>query len=155
MEKSQQVNRPKIFCRASSGQRLAAAIVCLAVVAFFGAFALAAHYKFDIGRWLGPCGFKQRTGLPCPTCGMTTATLAFSQGRILDAFYIQPACALLWCLTVLAAFCALITAVFGVYFRFFRNFFAEVKLRYMILALLVIIAAAWAVTLARALALRS
>jgi hypothetical protein len=155
METSQQVNKRKIFCRASSGQRLAAAIVCLAVVAFFGAFALAGYLRFDIGRWLGPCGFKQRTGLPCPTCGMTTATLAFSQGKIFDAFYIQPAGGLLCCLMVLTAFLALIIAVFGVYPRFLRNFFAEVKLRYMILALLIIIAAAWAVTLARALALRS
>jgi hypothetical protein len=155
METSQQVNKRKIFCRASSGQRLTAAIVCLAVLAFFGMFALAGHYKFDIGRWLGPCGFRQRTGLPCPTCGMTTATLAFSQGKIFEAFYIQPACGLLCCLTVVAAFFALVIAVFGVYFRFLRNFFAEVKLRYMILALLIIIAAAWAVTLARALAPKS
>ena len=155
METSQQVNKRKIFCRASSGQRLTAAIFCLAVVAFFGAFAAAGHYKFDIGRWLGPCGFKQRTGLPCPTCGMTTATLAFAQGRIFEAFYIQPACGLLCLLMVLAAFFALVTAVFGVYLRFFRNFFAEVKIRYMILALTIIIAAAWAVTLARALSPRS
>ncbi len=59
-----------------------AAIVCLAVVAYFGAFALIAHYQVDMGRHLGYCGFKQRTGLPCVSCGMTTATLAFAQGNI-------------------------------------------------------------------------
>jgi len=47
---------------------------------------------------------------------------------------------------------ALFTAVFGVYFRFVKRFFAEVKIRHIIVALLVIIAAGWAVTLARALA---
>lgn len=152
MQASQQLNKPKFFYRASSGQRKVAAIVCLGIILFFAAFALTGHYHIDMGRWLGPCGFKQRTGLPCPTCGVTTATLAFAQGRILEAFDIQPACGLLCSVMVIAAFMAFIIAVFGVYFRFIERFFKEVKLRYMILALIIIIAAGWAVTLARALA---
>jgi hypothetical protein len=152
MQTSQQENKPKVFYPASFRQRLAAAIICLAVAAFFGVFALAAHYKIDMGRWLGYCGFKQRIGLPCVTCGMTTATLAFAQGKILEAFYIQPACALLCCIAVIAGVLALFTPVFGVYFGFIKRFFTEVKLRYIILALLIILAAGWAVTLARALA---
>ncbi len=86
---------------------------------------------------------------------MTTATLAFAQGKIVEAFYIQPACGLLCSLMAVTAFVAFIVAVFGVYFGFIRRFFAEVKLRYMILALIIIVAAGWAVTLARALAARS
>jgi hypothetical protein len=105
-----------------------------------------------MGRWLGRCGFKQQTGLPCPTCGMTTATLAFAQGKVAEAFYIQPACGLICFVMVLTAVLAFIIAVFGVYFRFIERFFIEVKLRYMILALIIIIVAGWAVTLARALA---
>ena len=151
MHASQQLNKPKFFCRASSGQRKVSAIVCLGIIVFFVVFALAGHYKIDMGRLLGYCGFKQRYGLPCPTCGMTTATLAFAQGRILEAFYIQPACGLLCCVIVLAAIMAFIIAVFGVYFRFIERFFEEVKIRYMILALVVIIIAGWAVTFARAL----
>ncbi len=131
---------------------MAAAIVCLAVVGFFGLFALAGHYNINMGRWLGYCGFKQRYGLPCPTCGMTTAVLAFAQGKIFEAFYIQPTCALLCCVLVVIALLAFVTAVLGVYFRFLEHFFADVKVRYIILALIVIIAAGWAVTLARALA---
>jgi len=42
-------------------------------------------------------------------------------------------------------------AVFGVYFGFLKRFIAEVKVRYIILALVIIFAASWAVTLARAL----
>ena len=126
-------------------------IVCLAVVGFFGIFALAGHYNIDMGRWLGYCGFKQRYGLPCPTCGMTTATLAFAQGKIFEAFFIQPAGALLCSVLVVIALLALVIAVFGVYFRFLERFFREVKIKYIILALIVIIAAGWAVTLARAL----
>ncbi len=131
---------------------MAAAIVCLAVVGFFGLFALASHYNINMGRLLGYCGFQQRYGLPCPTCGMTTAVLAFAQVKIFEAFFIQPACALLCCVLVVIAFLAFVIAVFGVYFRFLEHFFAEVKVRYIILALIVIIAAGWAVTLARALA---
>lgn len=131
---------------------MVAAIVCFGIIVFFAGFALADHYKIDMGRWLGYCGFKQRTGLPCPTCGMTTATLAFAQGKIFEAFYTQPACGLLCSVMVIAAILAFIIAVFGVYFHFIERFFTEVKLRYMILALIIIVAAGWAVTLARAVA---
>lgn len=131
---------------------MVAAIVCFGIIVFFAVFALVGHYKINMGRWLGYCGFKQRTGLPCPTCGMTTATLAFAQGRIFEAFNIQPACGLLCSIMVIAAILAFIIAVFGIYFRFIERFFAEVKLRYMILALIIIIVAGWAVTLARAVA---
>jgi len=124
----------------------------LGIIFFFAVFALAGHYKFDMGRMFGYCGFKQRTGLPCPTCGMTTATLAFSQGRILEAFYIQPAGGLLCSIMIIVGILAFIIAVFGVYFRFIERFFTEIKLRYMILALIIIIAAGWAVTFARAIA---
>ena len=150
METIQQVNKTKLFIRASTRQRLAAAIICLAVLVFFGVFALAGHYKVDMGRWLGYCGFKQRYGLPCPTCGMTTATLAFSQGKILHAFYVQPACALLCCLIILIALIAFFTAISGKHFCFIERFLNEIKVRYIILALLIIIAAGWAVTLAHA-----
>ena len=151
MQASQQVNKLKVFRRASSRQRLIAAVVCIAVVAFFGLFAWAGHNKTDMGRWLGYCGFKQKYNQPCPTCGVTTAVLAFAQGRIFEAFYIQPAAGLFCCVLVAAAFLALLIAVFGVYFGFLERFFTQVKIRYIILALLIIIAAGWAVTLARAL----
>ncbi len=155
MQIIQQVNKLKYFSRASSRQRITALIVCLAVVGFFGFFALVGRSNIDMGRWLGYCGFQQRHGLPCPTCGMTTATLAFSHGKISEAFYIQPACTLLCCVLVLIAFLAFVTAVFGKHFRFIERFFNEVKVRYIILALIIIIAAGWAVTLAQALAARN
>jgi len=152
MQASQQINKPKLFCRASFHQRIIATIVFLAIASFFGFAWLAATGRFDIGWWLGPCGFKQRYGLPCPTCGMTTSVLAFSQGKIFEAFYIQPAAGLLCCVLVVVAFLALFTAVFGVYFDIIKRFFTEVKIKHIILALIIIIAAGWVVTLARALA---
>ena len=159
MQASQQLNKPKssrwltpFFSRASFRQRITATVVFLVVAASFGLAWLAATGRFDIEWWLGPCGLKQKYGLPCPTCGMTTAVLAFSQGNIFESFYIQPAAALLCCGLAFVAFLALFIAVSGVYFSFVRRLFAEVKTRHIILVLIVIIAAGWAVTLARALA---
>lgn len=42
------------------------------------------------GLGLAPCNFEQRTGLPCPTCGMTTSFSHFSHGQWLASFYVQP-----------------------------------------------------------------
>lgn len=152
MQTSQQLIKPKLFLRASLNQRMIAAIVCLSIAGFFGIFAVAGHYKVDMGSFLGRCGFKQNTGLPCPTCGMTTAALAFAQGKILEAFYIQPAGGLLYSIAVVAAVLAFIISVFGINFHFLMRFFSEVKIRYIVIALVIIILAGWAVTMARALA---
>jgi hypothetical protein len=145
MHVNQQLSKPKIFCRASPHQRLTAAVVFLVLAAFFGLFALAGHYKITL--WPFPCGFKQRYNIPCPTCGVTTSVVTFAQGKILKSFYIQPAAAVL---TVSAIF-ALFIAVFGIYFSFLNRFCADIKIKYVVLVLIVIIAIGWAVTLARAL----
>jgi uncharacterized protein DUF2752 len=39
---------------------------------------------------LPPCGFAVRTGLPCPTCGMTTAFAHFVRGHVAAAFQANP-----------------------------------------------------------------
>ncbi len=148
MQISQHLNKSKFFFRASPRQRVTAAVVFLAAAAFFGLFWLSAHYR--IALWPPGCGFKQKYDLPCPTCGMTKSTTAFAQGKIFEAFYIQPAAALLCSVLAVSAFLAFLMAVFGVYFGFIKRFFTEVKIRYIILALIIIIAAGWAVTLARA-----
>jgi len=155
MRASQQLSKSRIIRKASPGERLIAAVVLLAVGGFIGFIVLSAFGKIDIGRLLPPCGFRQRWHLPCPTCGMTTAALAFGRGEVLKAFYIQPAAGLLCCAVIGVALIALVIAVFGVYFRFLDRFFAEVKARYIVLALLIIIAAGWVVTLSRELAARN
>jgi len=147
---SQQINRRTILRRASPRRRILAGSVCLAVIAFFGLFWSAGRFDFEI--WPYPCGFKQKYDLPCPACGMTTSVLAFAQGRVLNSFYIQPATALACCVLAIAAFLAFMTAVFGVYFTFLERLVAVIRTKYAVLALLIIVSAAWAVTLARALA---
>ncbi|MDD5381636.1 MAG: DUF2752 domain-containing protein [Phycisphaerae bacterium] len=150
---SQQISKPKIFYRALSHQRLGAGFIFLALVAFFGLFALTGHYKISL--WPYPCGFQQRYNLPCPTCGVTTSVKAFAQGRILESFYIQPAAAFLCCVLTISAFLALFIAVSGIYFSFLNRFFDKTKIKYAVLALIIIVAVGWAVTLARALAANS
>jgi hypothetical protein len=51
-----------------------------------------------------------------------------------------------------SAVLAFFIAVSGTYFSFLNGFFTKVKIKYIIIALIIIIAAGWAVTLARALA---
>jgi hypothetical protein len=83
---------------------------------------------------------------------MTTAVLAFARGQVLTAFYVQPAAGLLCSLAVVVAFFAFLIAASGVYFTFLDRLFAEVRIVHVVVGLLVILVAGWAVTLSRALA---
>ena len=51
---------------------------------------------------LAPCGFESATGLPCATCGMTTSFALAANGRLIDAFHVQPFGALLAVLSAVA-----------------------------------------------------
>jgi len=44
---------------------------------------------------LPPCSFLQRTGWPCPSCGMTTSVCAMMHGRFVQAFKAHPSGVLL------------------------------------------------------------
>jgi hypothetical protein len=95
-----------------------------------------------------PCGFKAQFGLPCPTCGMTTSVLAFAGGDILRSFYIQPAAAMLCCILIIIGIGGQVVAISGTDWGLVR----ELKLKYIIVTLIVIVGGGWAVTLARAVA---
>ena len=154
MQASQQTNTAKFYHRATRRQRIIAGIICLFIVGFFGVLSLAGAGRINLSRWIGNCGFKQRYNLPCPSCSMTTAAITFVQGKIFQSFYDQPAAALLCVLLLISAFLAFLTACFGVYFSFIETIFCRANIKYIVLALLVILAAGWAVTLARALVAR-
>jgi hypothetical protein len=151
MQKHQGITGGKVARRASARERTIAALIVSALVLGFGSLWLLQRVGFDFGLLFGPCGMKQRTGLPCPTCGMTTCVLAFARGEVLRAFYVQPAGGLFCSLLVLGTFFAFLTSVFGVYFGFFDRLLVELKVRYLVAGMLVILVAGWAVTLARAL----
>lgn len=96
--------------------RLIAAAVILPVgaVLFVAARLLPDPSGEGTHRQLGlpACGFLVATGLPCPTCGMTTAFSYAVRGRLLKALWAQPAGALLcvaMMLTIPAALVVLIT----------------------------------------------
>lgn len=154
MQEYQQVSDRKAVRRATARERAMAALILFVVVAGFGGLWLLQRVGFDFSLLFGPCGMKQRTGLPCPTCGMTTCVLAFARGAVLTAFYVQPAGAFLCTLLVVAAFFAFLTGVLGVYFGIFDRLLVEMKVKYVVAGLLVVLAAGWAVTLARAVAAR-
>jgi len=150
MVPGQQPNVQKIFTRASARQRLIAAIVFFAIAGSFAALWLVAHYNITLYPF--PCGFKQRYGLPCPTCGFTHAVLYFAQGQIINSFYAQPAAALFCTLAVVTAFFAFLVAAFGIYSPALKRCLLSLRLRIIIAAFVLVLIAGWVVTLARTLA---
>jgi len=150
MDPSQQLNGLKTVARATAHQRLIAAVVFLALAGSFAALWLVAHYNINLYPF--PCGFKQRFDLPCPTCGFTHSALYFAQGKIFDSFYAQPAAALFCTLAVAIAFFAFLIAVFGLYSPALQRRILSLKLRYILIALVLVLSAGWAFTLAKTLA---
>jgi hypothetical protein len=153
MESGQQPILPKLFSRASATQRLIAAAIFLVIAVCFLLAWLMGHFHFTIYPF--PCGFKQRYNLPCPTCGMTTAVVAFARGDIADAFYTQPAAGFFCMLAIVITFFAFLVAVFGVYSSSIERRLVSLKLRYIFAVFLLIFAAGWAFTLVRAIAQNS
>ncbi len=151
MEPSQ---HQRFIYRATTSQRVRAGVFFTAMAVLFAVFALVSAGIVNFTGHI-PCGFKQKYNLPCPTCGMTTSVVAFMQGKVLEAFYIQPAAALLCIIGGILTFLAFIAAVFGVYFPFVNRFFTAIKIRYWVAVLIIIIAVGWAITLARALAVNN
>ena len=91
------------------------------------------------------CGFKITTGLPCATCGMTTAFTYVADGRLLEAFWIQPAGA------VLAVVTALLALVSGYALAVGMSLAPLAKILWRprwVIALIVLIVVSWAYTLA-------
>lgn len=62
---------------------------------------------------LSACGFHQRLGLPCATCGMTTAFSHAADGRLFRALVTQPAGAVLSVLTAVAVLVSAYAVVTG------------------------------------------
>jgi hypothetical protein len=151
MPQNQNIKTHKLVYCADFRQRILSLLLVIAISGLFVFLRLSADNKMDIGKWLGPCGFERKYGLPCPTCGITTSALVFVKGRILESFYIQPAGAFLCCILVVSLFLSFLTAFFGIYFSFVKRLFTEVKLRVIVFVFILILAGGWAVTLARAL----
>lgn len=96
--------------------RLAGALVALAALAVLTVAAWL-RPRADVGTHiqlgLTPCGFLLSTGIPCPTCGMTTSFALMARGDLRAAVKTQPAGAVLFVLTVMAAVGGVMTVWMG------------------------------------------
>ena len=99
---------------------LGAAVVCCCVLLFTVASRLEPATR-GVGTHeqlgLAPCGMMMLWGVPCPTCGMTTAFAHVARGQLASAFQAQPAGLALAIATGLAAIAAGGTLVTGRTYR--------------------------------------
>ncbi|HMN95511.1 MAG TPA: DUF2752 domain-containing protein [Phycisphaerales bacterium] len=98
-------------------RRSVAAVVAAASGALLGIAAWLTPSPEGIGthRQLGvpECGWITGMGLPCPTCGMTTAFAHAADGDLLESFRCQPAGAVLAVVTAMVLLSSLLVAVTG------------------------------------------
>jgi hypothetical protein len=91
-------NNPDTLLRTAAHKRMEVRIWCGFVFLMCVAMLSVAHFLTPDGRGmethrqlgLPPCGFYLTTGLPCPTCGCTTAVSRFAHGQLLASFLTQP-----------------------------------------------------------------
>ena len=93
------------------------------------------------GLGLPACEFMQRTGLPCPSCGMTTSFAWFVRGNVVASLYVQPMGTLLAALTGCCIWSGLYIAFTG---RPIYRLLELVPGRYLYMPLLYIGIAGWA-----------
>src|SRR5580693_7081923 len=90
---------------------------------------------------LDQCQFALRTGLPCPSCGMTTSYAWFARGNFPASSYVQPMGALLALATIVTFWAALYVAVTG---RSIYRLIALGPSRYYVPLFMALAVAAWA-----------
>jgi hypothetical protein len=95
---------PNVRAEPLSGfDRVLAAVVALIALGGLGVAAgldpdptgVGTHVQLGMTR----CGLLARSGVPCPTCGMTTSFALFADGRFLASMWAQPMGGLLALLT--------------------------------------------------------
>lgn len=89
---------------------------------------------------LKPCQFLQSTGLPCPSCGMTTSFAHFARGNFVASAYVQPMATALAAIAAATVWAALYVAFTG------RPVYRLLRLlpgRYYLLPLLALAVLAW------------
>ena len=135
-------------------RKLGLLLFLLVAGGFAGLFLCETVLAFDVGRLFNPCGFKQRTHLPCITCGWTTSTRALVRGDIGNAFTLQPAATFVNVVIVGVSLIGLWLGVTGTIPRFVARLYRDLRWRYLLIALVIILLGGWSVTLVRALSER-
>lgn len=129
---------------------MAAAIVFAAIAGGFLTLWAAERGMINLRIVFGVCGFKARTGLPCPGCYWTHAAQAFVSGRIGEAFMIQPAAPLFCGAALIGAVFALHIVIFGIDLSPLRWARSPAGLKLWIPAAVIVFLGGWLVTFARA-----
>lgn len=93
------------------------------------------------GLGLARCQFMYRTGIPCPSCGMTTSWTWFVRGNLLASFYVQPMGCVLAFLAACGVWAGLYVALTG---RPVYRLSRVVNGRYVLVPLLAFAILAWA-----------
>ncbi|MCX5632739.1 MAG: DUF2752 domain-containing protein [Phycisphaerae bacterium] len=138
------------FYKSTKQDRITFLAVFVMIVFIFVLFYVVKAGLLNLGPG-GGCAFERNFGLPCPTCGWTRAINAFMDGKIIKAFYVQPGAAAFCLILAWTAFFSLLSAASGVNFSFLPPVRLW-QLKHILLTIITILAAGWAVTLARALA---
>jgi sorbitol-specific phosphotransferase system component IIC len=152
MSTGQQTNSGELSHKVTFSQRIVAIVVLAAILGLFAFLRIAADGNLDLSRILGICEFKRTYRLPCVGCWITTSAIAFVQGRIFDAFYIQPAGAIICSTLAVIGVFALLIGIFGVNFRFLKEPISRRAIKYVVVSLIIILVSGWAVTISRAIA---
>jgi hypothetical protein len=131
--------------RLSVGQRLSALVIagaCLAVLVT--AMWVEPHPRgvgSHTGLGLHQCQFLARSGLPCPSCGMTTSFAWFVRGNLLASLYVQPMGTVLAVLAAVTAWAGLYIGATG---RPVHRLLRFIPGRYYVFPLLLAAVAGWA-----------
>jgi hypothetical protein len=89
---------------------------------------------------LDQCAFLERTGLPCPSCGMTTSFAWFARGNLLASIYVQPMGAMLAALSGMMVWAGAYIAITA---RPVHRLLSAMRPRYHVIPLLVLAVLAW------------
>ena len=89
---------------------------------------------------LPPCTMLQLSGMPCPSCGMTTAFAFVVRGRLFSAIHVQPAGTALAITTLIITILALECAISG---RFWYLNPLRLPVHRLLLAFVVLICLSW------------
>jgi hypothetical protein len=130
--------------RLTTGNRLIALLVLVGCATMLGVAVRLTPSSAGVGTHeelgLTSCQFLYRTGLPCPSCGMTTSVSHFVRGNIAASIYVQPMGAMIAFATVAAFWVALYMVVTG---RPALRLMQIIPARYYVVPLLTLAVAAW------------
>jgi len=142
---------PSIYARPTAREELTwkgraialtVGMACLGVL-FVAARVNPSHSGVGSHRQLGlqDCQFESRTGLPCPTCGMTTSFAHFVRGQVGASLWVQPMATVLALMTTMAFWGGIYIAISG---RPAHRLLNLVPAKYYLWPLLVFGVLAWA-----------